>query len=190
MNMSDSLYEGQWVRLAAIEPDRDAEIEARWTHDAEYMRLLSADPVRPTTPAQLKKKYKAAWKDDKPFFHFAIRTRADDRLVGFAKVDQIEWTNGVGALVLGIGDPADRRRGYGRDALRLLLNYAFNELNLHCLMAGMAEYNVGAVRLFEQAGFTIAVRRRAAIHRDGRHWDALILELLCAEWVRQQGAVQ
>jgi len=59
-NMNTQLFEGELIRLAPPEPDRDAEIESRWTHDAEYQRLLSADPVRPLSPTLIKKKYEEA----------------------------------------------------------------------------------------------------------------------------------
>ncbi len=55
--MNVQLFEGERVRLAPHDPDKDAEIESGWTHDPEYMRLVSADPVRPLSPGQIKKKY-------------------------------------------------------------------------------------------------------------------------------------
>jgi RimJ/RimL family protein N-acetyltransferase len=46
------------------------------------------------------------------------------------------------------------------------------------------EYNDRAVRFLERAGFVVEVRRRQAIHRDGKRWDALKLGLLREEWKR------
>jgi RimJ/RimL family protein N-acetyltransferase len=183
--MDDSLFDGELVRLAAPDPERDAEVESQWTHDPEYLRLLEADPVRPLSPGQIKKRYEKAEKEKNQFI-FAIRTRADDRLVGFVKLFGIEWNNATGMLTMGIGLPEDRGRGYGSDALRLILRYAFGELNLHRLGVNTFEYNAGAVRFLERAGFVIEVRRRQAIHRDGRRWDALILGLLREDWERAQ----
>ena len=61
--MSTQLFEGELIRLAPPEPDRDAEIESKWTHDTEYMRLSSADPMRPLSPTLIKKKYEEAEKE-------------------------------------------------------------------------------------------------------------------------------
>ena len=96
---------------------------SKWTHDAEYLRLLDTDPARPVSPAEMKKKYEALEKEieeSKNQFYFTIRLRSDDlhqndRLVGFARLYEIEWNNGVSQVVLGIGDPGDRRKGYGTD---------------------------------------------------------------------------
>ena len=183
--MDTQLFEGKLIRLAPPDPERDAEIESKWTHDVEYMRLLSDAPVRPLSPTLIKKKYEEADKDKASNrFHFAIRTQADDRLVGFVKLEGIEWNNGTGFLTLGIGDPNDRGRGYAREALALSLRYAFAELNLYRLSATTFEYNERAQRLLGQAGFQLEVRRRQAINRDGKRWDVLKYGLLREEWER------
>ena len=183
--MTTQLFEGELIRLAPPEPDRDAEIESRWTHDAEYLRLLSADPVRPLSATLIKKKYEEAEKEKATNrFHFAIRTRADDRLVGFVRLDHIDWNNGGSHMTLGIGDLSDRGRGYGAEALKLILRYAFAELNLHRVTADTFEYNERALRFLQRAGFVAEVRRRQAIQRDGKRWDVIKLGLLREEWER------
>lgn len=185
MSIENSLYDGQLVCLAPIDHEKDAEVESRWTHNAEYMRLLYPEAARPLSPWQIKKRYEAIEKEmdeDKNLFHFTIRLRTDDRLVGFGQIYWIEWANAVGALRLGIGDPGDRRKGYGSDALQLLLRYAFDELNLHRLGAQVGEYNPVALQLFQRAGFIEEVRRRQALNRDGRRWDMIHLGLLRSEW--------
>ena len=189
MNMQ--LFEGERVRLTPHDPEKDAEIESKWTHDPEYMRLLSADPVRPLSPGQIKKKYEEAGKDasrqSTNRFSFAVRTRADDRLIGFVRLERIEWNNGAGWLELGIGAAEDRGHGYGTEVLQLILRYAFDELNLHRLSASTFEYNTGALRFLERAGFAVEVRRRQALQREGRRWDDLFLGILREDWERVAG---
>jgi RimJ/RimL family protein N-acetyltransferase len=106
---------------------RIPEIESKWTHDAEFMRLMELKPVRPLSPAMVKKQYEAIEKemeDSKNLFYFTIRAREDDRFIGKALVD-VDWTNGNGFLRLGIGEADSRRKGYGSQALSMLLRYAF-----------------------------------------------------------------
>lgn len=185
MTIEKSLYEGEQICLASIDHENDPQIESSWTHDAEYIRLLGPDPVRPLSPAQVKKKYEAIEKEieeEKNSFYFTLRMRSDDRLIGFASLNWIEWNHGSGHIKLGIGSPQDRGQGYGSEALKLLLNFAFDELNLHRLSASVPEYNTTALHLFQKAGFQIEVRRRQALQRDGRCWDMLHLGLLRQEW--------
>ena len=181
MNMQ--LFEGKRIRLAPPDPEKDAETESQWTHDPEYLRLLDAEPAKPLSVGQIKKKHEALAKEQgQKLFQFAIRTQTDDRLIGFVKLFRIEWSHGAGNLTLGIGSPDDRGKGYGTEALKLSLNYAFNELNLYRLSAATFEYNTDALRFLERAGFQVEVRRRQAINRDGRRWDLLVYGLLREEW--------
>lgn len=185
MNIEEQLFQGKLVCLGPIDHEKDAEIEARWTNDPEYLRLVSVRPAAPRSAAQVRKRYERIEKEQdegKDQYYFTLRMRSDDRLIGYARLFWIEWSNGCGRVELGIGSPADRRQGYGSDALSLLLRYAFHELNLHRLTAAVPEYNPGAVRLFEKAGFQQEVRRRQALNRDGRRWDLLHYGLLRSEW--------
>jgi RimJ/RimL family protein N-acetyltransferase len=191
MDWSTPLFEGRLVYLAFIKPDEDARIESKWTHDAEYQRMLNADLVRPLSPSRIKKKYSEIEKemDEKGNqFYFTIRRLQEDssddtsRLLGFAKLDWIGWSQGVGSVSIAIGEQENRRQGYGGDALRLILRYAFGELNLFRLGVTIPEYNLAALGLFEKAGFKFDARQREALQREGRHWDIIRLGLLRAEW--------
>ena len=187
--MTTSLFEAEHVRLAPPDPEHDAEIESGWTHDSEYLRLLDAAPARPLSPGQVKKKYEAFEKERDKQFYFALRTRAPDgpgRLLGFGQLKWIDWMHGGAELRLGIGASADRGQGYGGEAARLLLHYAFEELGLHRLTAMTFEYNPGAMRFLERQGFQLEVRMRRAVQRDFRRWDTLGYGLLRPEWEQQR----
>lgn len=184
--LTDQLFEGQLIRFAPPDAERDAEIVSKWTHDLDYLRLLSTEVARPLSPFQIKKQYEEMDKDAEKHnaFNFAIRLKEDDRLIGFARLFRIEWTHATGSLQIGFGDRNDRGKGYGTEALHMLLRYAFDELNLYRLSATTAEYNTGAIRFFERVGFVVEVRRRQAILRDGKRWDVVLLGLLRDEWKR------
>jgi len=181
--MNSQLFEGKLIRLAAPDAERNAEIESQWTHNANFMRLMYAEPIRPLSPNAVRKKYQATEKDTRASqFHFMLHALADDRLIGLAQLWRIEWNNGTGRILLGIADENDRGRGYGTEALSLLLNYAFNELNLYRVSASMAEYNEPALTFLQKNNFASEVRRREAICRDGKYWDLIMLGLLREDW--------
>lgn len=187
-DIQTQLFESEEIRFGPIDYEKDPEIESKWTHDAEYMRLYDTVPVRPLSAAMVKKQYEKLEKqveEDKNLYHFAIRAREDDRLIGKATIQWIEWSNGNGFLRLGIGAAEDRRKGYGTQALKMLLRFAFAELNLYRVTAFVPEYNEGAVALLKRAGFTEEVRRRKALDRDGRRWDFLTFGLLKEEWLER-----
>ena len=185
MRIDQSLFEGEHICLGPIDHEKDPEIESRWTQDASYLRLISLHPALPASPAQIKKRYEAIEKDQdekKNLYYFTLRMLGDDRLIGFARLQWIEWSNGAGFIELGIGDLNDRLQGYGSEALRLLLRFAFDELNLYRLTAIIPEYNAIALHVFSKAGFIEEVRRRQSVNRDGRRWDLLHLGILNEEW--------
>lgn len=191
LDIQTQLFDAQDIRFGPIDHEAHPEIESKWTHDAEYMRLMEIKPVRPLSPFLVKKQYESVEKnmdEDKNLFYFTIRARSDDRLIGKAVVEWIEWTNGNGWLKLGIGAPEDRRKGYGSQALRLLLRFAFAELNLFRVSALVPEYNEGAARLFRKFGFVEEIRRRKALNRDGSLWDLMAFGLLRSEWESQAAA--
>ncbi len=186
MAIDTQLFEGKSIRLAPIDHDKDPEVESRWTHDLTLMRSLSQRPAMPLSVAQMKKRYEAIEKEvdeSKKLFYFTIRSRQNNALLGFARIEWIEWTHGTGNLRMAIGDPAERKKGYGSQALALMLRFAFNELNLYRLSAMVGEDNPGALRFFTWHGFVEEVRRRKALLRDGQVWDMLNLGLLRDEWL-------
>jgi RimJ/RimL family protein N-acetyltransferase len=189
MSIDTPLFDGSLVRLGQIDHEKDPEVVSRWTHEAGFMRMMYTDPMRPQAPWQVKKKLEELEKsieEDRNLFHFRIRARTDDRLLGFAELYWISWSNGTGMIRFGIGSPADWRKGYGRETLGLLLRYAFIELNLYRLTALIPEYNLPALALFRSVGFTEEVRRRQALERDCRFWDLLNCGLLASEWKEKQ----
>ena len=187
-DIQTQLFEGQDIRFGPIDHEKDPEIESKWTHDSEFMRLMEVNPARPMSAAMIKKQYEKLEKqveENKNFYYFTIRAKADDRLIGKAAVQWIEWTNGNGFLELGIGAAEERGKGYGTQALRLLLRFAFAELNLFRVSAIVPEYNEGAIALLKKFGFVQEVCRRQSLERDGRRWDLLIFGLLNDEWRNQ-----
>lgn len=199
MTLPVSLFEGSKIRLAPIDYEKDPPVEAGWTNNPLFLRMMSVEPARPLSPAQVKKRYEEIEKqseEGRSLIHFAIRTRpepaeqtgeqgtADGRLIGYAEFYWIEWHHRSGWLRLGIGSPQDWGKGYGKEALRLLLRYGFDEINLRRIGAVIPEYNTPAIYLAQSAGFVEEVRRREAIHRDGRRWDLLHFGLLQSEWKR------
>ena len=192
LDIQTQLFESPDLRLGPIDHEKDPEIESKWTHDSDFMRLMETNPARPLSAAMIKKQYEKLEKqieENKNLFHFMIRARADDRLIGKAVIQWIEWTNSNGWIRLGIGATEDRRKGFGTQALQMLLRFAFAELNLFRVTAMVPEYNDGAIALLQKFGFAREVCRRSALERDGRRWDLYVFGLLNEEW-RNRSRVQ
>ena len=173
------LFRGNLVRLAAPRPE-DAATFARWSEDAEYLRLLDTDPAQPLSAEEFAEREITLTGPRNVLFR--IRTLAEDKLIGFVALHSIEWNNQAGVLAIGIGDPDYRGKGYGSDALRLILRYAFNELNLYRVGLHVIGYNARAIRAYEKVGFRREGVVRGAILRDGQRYDDIIMGILRDEW--------
>ncbi len=184
MERSTDLFRGSLVRLAA-QAAEDAPAVARWSEDAEYLRQVDTDWARPATAAAVSVGWGAPGDGGSVAFH--LRTLADDRLIGFAALHSIEWNNGTAMFSIGIGEREYRGRGYGADALRLILRYAFDELNLYRVGLHVIGDNARAIRAYERAGFRREGVIRGQVHRDGRRVDGLLMGILGDEWRQAQG---
>lgn len=185
MSIQTQLFESTRVRLGPIDHEKDPEVESRWTHDPVFLHGMGFGPARPLSPAQMKKRYEAIEKEIEEShnsFHFAVRSKEDERLIGLARIEWIEWSHGTGNMKLAIGDPKDRRQGYGSEVLQLLLRFVFEELNLYRLSVMVGADNHAGLALLKKFGFIEEVRRRNALLRDGQFYDLIHMGLLRNEW--------
>jgi RimJ/RimL family protein N-acetyltransferase len=111
-----------------------------------------------------------------------IRALEDDRLIGDTGLDGVRWSHGDAFVGIGLGERQYWNKGYGTDAMRIILRFAFTELNLHRLTLNVFEYNRRAMRSYEKAGFAVEGRQRGWIHRDGNRYDLIYMGLLRSEW--------
>ncbi|NPV65694.1 MAG: GNAT family N-acetyltransferase [Anaerolineae bacterium] len=177
---TDVLLRGQRVRLTALDK-ADAAPARAWTEDAGYLRLLDSAPALPRNLEQVTRDLERA-ASGRSDITFAIRPLDGDELLGIAALSEIEWNNQLAWLSIGIGDQANRGKGYGREAMTLLIDFAFRELNLRRLQLTVFSYNTPAIALYEKLGFHREGVMREVILRDGQTYDMYCYGLLRREW--------
>lgn len=85
--------------------------------------------------------------------------------------------------------PAHQGRGYGPEALRWALGWAFRFANLHSVGLRVVEFNDRARRAYERVGFVREGRSREVVFCGGRYWDLLHYSILDREWEEGRGGV-
>ncbi|PYE45561.1 ADP-ribose pyrophosphatase YjhB (NUDIX family) [Paenibacillus barcinonensis] len=175
-------FQGSKVRLTAPCPEDRVQI-AHFTEHYEYLRNMDTDIAVPQTSDETGSSSVRNGQD----FEFTLRTLDDNRFLGFVAIYRIEWNNRSAQLAIGIGEERDRGKGYGSDALALILRYAFHELNLNRIALDVIEYNEAARKAYLKAGFREEGRHRAAVLRDGTQYDLISMSILSAEWSAQTG---
>ena len=181
--MDKDIFQGELVRLTSEEPEVVGKLSARWNRDTEYTRLLDTEQAQLWSAKKIKnwrEEDLEETKSDEIFFF--IRTLEGDKIIGFIGLADIQWNNGDAWVGIGIGERSDWGKGYGTDAMRVLLRYAFTELNLHRVSLGVFDYNPRAIRSYEKAGFKHEGREREQLHRDGSRADGLYMGILKEEW--------
>ena len=186
--MLQELFTGKLVRLAAIDPEEFGEDFSNWGRDSEFKRLLDSDPPRMwSAKAQKEWVEKQVESSGNNAFWFAIHAQEDGRLLGAVDLGLTSWGSRDAFVGISIGDRDFWGKGYGTEAMQLLLCYTFTELNLNRVSLNVFEYNQRAVRSYEKAGFQIEGRQRQAMIREGRRWDILYMGILRIEWMENYG---
>ncbi len=178
--VGNRLLRGDRVRLTSFE-DQDLELFAAWQEDTLYLRLLDADPAFPRSRIQLTEWLQSQRKSSNSYL-FGIRMLDNPRLIGHVELSSILWNQGTAWLGMAIGDAAFRGKGLGTEALRLVLDFAFFELNLHRIQLTVFSYNEHAIHVYERVGFRREGAFREFLRRDGRRYDMLLYGLLRSEW--------
>jgi RimJ/RimL family protein N-acetyltransferase len=179
-----TLLQGELVCLAAVDAEAELETIMGWWRDTEFARLLDSGAARPLSPKQAQEDF--GREPDSAHHSFFIRTLEGDRLVGFVGLWMDSPANGDAWLGIGIGARADWGRGYGTEALRLMLRYGFEALNLHRVTLNVFGYNTRAIRAYEKAGFTVEGRERGYLLREARRWDVVHMGVLRSDWMKQR----
>jgi RimJ/RimL family protein N-acetyltransferase len=181
--MNDVLN-GALVRLSAVDPDEFSKAFTGWRRDSEFMRLMDADAARVGSQKDSQKSLEKELEDQQLNQHwFTIRTLSEDKLIGDIGLFVVSWPGRDAFVGLGIGDRDFWGRGYGTDAMKLILRYGFMEVNLRRVTLTVFEYNPRAIRSYEKAGFRHEGRLRGTLCRDGRRWDLLFMGILRDEWL-------
>jgi RimJ/RimL family protein N-acetyltransferase len=176
----DSILVGERVRLRGLRED-DVPTLARWEMDPGRM-TTGSNIVTPPSEAAAKELIARGCANDKDNFGFVIETLGDPPVL-------------VGWLTLWGARPKDRNatisialareylgRGYGTDAMHVIVDYAFREVGLHRIQLEVESFNTAGIRAYEKAGFVEEGRHRESVWHDGRWYDEVMMSILDHEW--------
>lgn len=180
------LFQSERVALVPMAAE-DRDLMAHWSADSAYFRNLDDDPVRPMNAAYYEEWIAGPTKQQSEHQGFTIITRPEGTRIGFLALFDIKYPNGSAMFAIGIGDPAYRGKGYGREALGLMLDYAFDELGLYRVGLRVMAYNTHAIKAYEAIGFVREGTQRGAVWREGQRYDIHFYGILRDEWSAKRG---
>ena len=178
--MTESVWQGERVRLRATEPE-DWETFFAWNQDDDMVRRLdrlhfpmSREAVRQQTAGYAVERPK----DDA--FRLLIEN-GDGVLVG--GIGTHDCNHRVGSFAYGLNVlPDHRRKGYASEAVNLVLAYYFRELRYQKCTVQVYDFNAASLALHERLGFQREGRMRRMGYSEGRYFDVLIFGITAEEF--------
>lgn len=116
-------------------------------------------------------------------YNFAIIKKETDTLMGNISLMKINLINGTAELGIFIGDTENHSHGYGSEAIMLLLDYAFNQVNLNNIMLKVYDFNKRAIKAYEKCGFKIFGIWEESHYVDGEYCNEVYMNVLKKNFV-------
>jgi diamine N-acetyltransferase len=172
------VIQGKRILLRAVRAE-DYPRLTDFKNDVEFELLGGGDPPRPRTLAAVTEFFDNLAKD-KSSVNFAIEV--DGVFIGDCGLSHFDQRAGTAELGIGIGDRDYLGKGYGREAVALLVDYGFQLLNLRKICLETLADNERAIRSYQAVGFVEEGRRRAQVWSDGRYADVVLMGLFAADF--------
>jgi RimJ/RimL family protein N-acetyltransferase len=173
---------GKLVGLRLVE-EEDLVLLARWRNDPQARPMFS-------TPLLISDFGQRAWYEalsgDPTRMQFMIVRLADHAVVGTLGLTQIDQRNQSAEGVAGIVDPQERGQELWLDAARVMLRYAFMDLNLHRIYGRVFAHNESMLRVAAKLGYRQEGIARKAAFANGEFRDLILYGVLREEWLELQ----
>lgn len=167
------------VRLA------DAPLIARWFNDWENVKYMSTlVRCQKHTPATIRKSIR----EIDPGFErlFIVENEKESEPIGHAGIDNIDFRDKRGEIFFLIGEKKEKGKGYGREIIRQLLDYAFHKLKLNSLLATVTIKNLPAQKVLEKAGFKRVGIRREFNYINRKFLDEIFYDILRKDYLKRK----
>jgi RimJ/RimL family protein N-acetyltransferase len=165
-------------RLAEI--DIDHYLKA--TSDYNVRRLTGTTSF--LTRPMLEKVFDS-WSKDNNRIDLIICLKENDKVIGDLAILDIEHKERKGSFRIAITDEAYTSHGYGTEALRLIIDYMFNTLNLRRIAINVYSFNERAINAYKKLGFKHEGILREDLYFDGKYHDNILMGLLKKEYLSE-----
>ena len=176
--MSDKNLENEEIYLSSIENENDISKMYYWINNKELVNFNSS-----FFPVHFKNHIE--WFEniikDKSTVIFGIRKKEDNELIGTCQLHSINAIHRKAELQIRL-ELKNSSKGYGKEALKILIDYGFNDLNLNKIYLNVFETNSRAISLYEKIGFQKEGILRKDIFLNGKYINVYVMSILSEEW--------
>lgn len=146
-----------------------------WLNDPTVTRGIETG-IFPTTSQELAA-YVQNVSRSKSDLMFAMVDKSNNKHIGNAKLANINWVHRNAQFGIIIGDKNSWGKGFGSDACRLLIDYAFAKINMHKVWLIVYANNPAAKGLYEKIGFEMEGCQREHVFSEGKFVDAYLMAI-------------
>ena len=158
----------------------DVEKFTEWLNDFETTDYIGRSGALVTIESEKEYLEKHA-KDEATFGIIEIET---DELIGTISLENIDYISRKATLGIFIGEKEARNKGYGTEAIQLILDYGFNYLNLNNIKLDVLSFNERAIACYKKCGFKEYGRRRKSEFVNGKYYDRISMDILKEEFIQ------
>ena len=176
---SDEFLTGSKVMLRKItQADHENYVSIE---DVMESRLLMNDGIPfPPTDAD-HEKFLSETSSEKDDYMFGVELKDTKQFIGTIAVYLVDWNNGTCHIGISIG-PSHQGKSYGTDAMKVLLDFIFNYMNVNKVKLQVFGYNKRAIGSYEKCGFLVEGTLKEELFRFGEYHDIYVMGLLRKDW--------
>ena len=176
--MQNPFIVGDKIYLRPLEME-DIDSFIVWLNDEEVRQYVKR--ISPLNRIREREYIERLYKDDREIT-LGIVLKENDQLIGNITLHRVSIPHRQASLGIFIGDKSCWSKGYGTEALNLMLGHGFNQLNLHRIFLTVLSFNARATRAYEKVGFKREGVFREHMYRDGKYHDVYYMGILENEW--------
>ena len=174
------MYKGKLVRLREYKQS-DVELAYKYMNDLDVALNLNIGIPYPMT-LEKEQQWFDMQKENNDIYNFAIETLEDGIYIGGCGINKYDWKNGTAEVGIFIGNQQFRSKGYGTDAMGVLIDFIFSQTNSNRIQLSTYRYNERAYKTYLKCGSKDEGRLRQKIFRNGKYHDEILMGLLREEY--------
>jgi RimJ/RimL family protein N-acetyltransferase len=178
--MDTPFVDGNRLYLRNLKKEDLTDRYLSWLNNRETVEFMESGRF-PVSMAELEKFHTKITESENDVI-FAIVDKSTGAHIGNIKIGNINRVHSYADLGILIGEKEFRGKGYGSEAINLVLEYAFNRLNLNKVILGTYADHTSAIKLYEKAGFKKEGTIRNLLFRDGKYHDKILMGILSEEF--------